>query len=83
MLNMLTLLMIPPWNINYGLLRIFVTIERFFMLKIQKGYFALQDRTMDRMIHTTVDSYLDFILKYKNLEQRFPRYYSLVSVGSL
>lgn len=48
--------------------------ERFFRLKVQYGYVALQERTIDRMSRTAEDRYFDFLRKYRLLEQRFPQY---------
>ena len=49
-------------------------MERFFCLKIQRGYIALQERTVLRMSQTAEERYLDFRSKYRSLEQRFPQY---------
>ena len=49
-------------------------LERFFSLKIQRGYIALQERTVQRMSQTAEERYLEFRSKYRLLEQRFPQY---------
>ena len=49
-------------------------MERFFCIKIQRGYIALQERTVLRMSQTAEERYLDFRSKYRSLEQRFPQY---------
>lgn len=50
------------------------SMERFFRLKIQGGYVALQERTMARMSLSAEERYLDFRRRYRNLEQRLPQY---------
>ncbi|WP_224996302.1 Crp/Fnr family transcriptional regulator [Cesiribacter sp. SM1] len=49
-------------------------LERFFRLKIQKAYVALQDRTFRRMSQTAEERYQDFRQQYRQLEQRVPQY---------
>ncbi|PKA83826.1 CRP-like cAMP-binding protein [Ulvibacter sp. MAR_2010_11] len=49
-------------------------MERFFRLKIQRGYTSLQERTINSMSESAEEQYLNFISKYKQLEQRFPQY---------
>ncbi len=49
-------------------------IERFFRVKIQKAYVALQERTIDAMSKNAEDRYLDFRAKYRDIEQRVPQY---------
>ncbi len=49
-------------------------MERFFCLKIQRGYIALQERTVLRMSQTAEERYLTFRSGYRQLEQRFPQY---------
>ena len=48
--------------------------ERFFRLKIQGGYIALQERTILSMSQTAEERYIEFRTKYRSLEQRFPQY---------
>ncbi|MDO5980973.1 Crp/Fnr family transcriptional regulator [Flavivirga spongiicola] len=50
------------------------TIERFFRLKFEKAYVALQDRTIKSMSKTAEERYYDFCLKYRDIEQRVPQY---------
>ncbi|MFC4720818.1 Crp/Fnr family transcriptional regulator [Geojedonia litorea] len=57
--------------------KLFISIplmDRYFRLKIQKGYIALQERTIFRMSQTAEERYLEFRSKYRHLEQRFPQY---------
>ncbi|AHM58791.1 putative Crp/Fnr family transcriptional regulator [Flammeovirgaceae bacterium 311] len=49
-------------------------LERFFRLKMQKAYVALQDRTYKRMSQTAEERYHDFRQQYRELEQRVPQY---------
>lgn len=49
-------------------------MERFFRLKIQSAYVALQERTMFNMSHSAEERYLNFRDKYRNIEQRVPQY---------
>lgn len=49
-------------------------IERFFRLKIQKAYVALQERTMVNLSQNAETRYLDFRKKYREIEQRVPQY---------
>ncbi|WP_417611909.1 Crp/Fnr family transcriptional regulator [Owenweeksia hongkongensis] len=49
-------------------------MERFFRLKIQSAYVALQERTIHSMSKTAEQRYLDFRNKYRNIEQRVPQY---------
>ena len=49
-------------------------MERFFRLKIQSAYVALQERTIHSMSKPTEQRYLDFRNKYRDIEQRVPQY---------
>ena len=49
-------------------------MERFFRLKIQKGYVSLQERTIHSMSQTAEERYLDFRTRYREIEQRVPQY---------
>ncbi len=49
-------------------------LERFFRLKMQKAYVALQHRTFRRMSQTAEERYHDFRQQYRKLEQRVPQY---------
>lgn len=48
--------------------------SHFFREKIQGGYVALQERTIHSMSQDAYSRYLDFIKKYRNIEQRIPQY---------
>ena len=50
------------------------SIERFFRLRIQSGYVALQERTIDSMSQTAEQRYQEFLSKYRHIEQRVPQY---------
>lgn len=59
------------------LLRLFdriPTLERFFRIKMQSAYAALQERTVHSMSKTADQRYLDFRKKYRAIEQRVPQY---------
>ncbi len=49
-------------------------MERFFRLKIQSAYVALQERTIHSMSKTVEQRYIDFRNKYRDIEQRVPQY---------
>nr|WP_276611342.1 Crp/Fnr family transcriptional regulator [Fodinibius halophilus] len=49
-------------------------IERFFRIKIQNAYVALQDRTIYSMSKSAKQRYLDFRTSYPNIDQRVPQY---------
>lgn len=49
-------------------------LERFFRLKIQSAYVALQERTIHSMSKTAEQRYLDFRHKYRDIEQRVPQF---------
>ncbi|WP_232520853.1 Crp/Fnr family transcriptional regulator [Flagellimonas nanhaiensis] len=49
-------------------------IERFFRIKYESAYTALQDRTLNSMSRTAEERYLDFRSKYRDIEQRVPQY---------
>ena len=49
-------------------------IERFFRLKIQKAYVALQERTLFNLSQSAEIRYLEFRKKYREIEQRVPQY---------
>lgn len=49
-------------------------MDRFFRIKTQNGYVALQERTV-QVINTTAEQrYLEFIRRYRHLEQQIPQY---------
>ena len=49
-------------------------IERFFRMKTQKGYVALQERTTRSMSQSAEQRYADFIKRYRDMEQQIPQY---------
>jgi CRP-like cAMP-binding protein len=49
-------------------------MERFFRLKIQGGYVALQERTMQAMSQPAEERYRAFRTRYRGIEQRVPQY---------
>lgn len=49
-------------------------MERFFRLKIQKAYVALQERTIKGISDSAEKRYLAFQQQYRALEQRLPQY---------
>jgi CRP-like cAMP-binding protein len=49
-------------------------MERFFRLKIQGGYVALQERTVQAMSRPAEERYQAFRTKYREIEQRVPQY---------
>ncbi len=49
-------------------------IDRFFRVKTQNGYVALQERTMHTMSKTAEQRYHEFITRYRNIEQQIPQY---------
>ena len=49
-------------------------IERFFRLKFEKAYVALQDRNLYSISKTAEERYLEFRMKYRSIEQRVPQY---------
>lgn len=49
-------------------------IERFFRLKFQNAYVALQDRTVHALSKPAEERYADFRKTYPEIEQRVPQY---------
>ncbi|TBX69903.1 Crp/Fnr family transcriptional regulator [Flavobacterium silvisoli] len=49
-------------------------MNTFFRLKIQSGYVALQERTLDNMSTDTFEKYVKFCTQYRHIEQRVPQY---------
>ncbi len=49
-------------------------VERFFRIKIQNAYVALQDRTLHAMSQPLEERYLEFRRKYRDIEQQVPQY---------
>jgi len=56
-------------------------MERFFRLKIQNAYVALQERTINAMSQTAEERYLDFRTRYREIEQRVPQYMIAAYLG--
>ncbi|MCM4153931.1 Crp/Fnr family transcriptional regulator [Arenibacter sp. N53] len=49
-------------------------MDRFFRIKTQNGYVALQERTINNMSQSVEQRYLEFITRYRNIEQQIPQY---------
>jgi CRP-like cAMP-binding protein len=49
-------------------------MDRFFRIKTQNGYVALQERTIRSMSETAEQRYSKFINRYRDLEQQIPQY---------
>ncbi len=49
-------------------------MDRFFRLKTQSGYVALQERTIRVMSETAEERYMQFITRYREMEQQIPQY---------
>jgi CRP-like cAMP-binding protein len=49
-------------------------VERFFRMKFETAYVALQDRTINSMSKTAEERYVEFRSKYRDIEQRVPQY---------
>ncbi|MEZ4945926.1 MAG: Crp/Fnr family transcriptional regulator [Cyclobacteriaceae bacterium] len=49
-------------------------MDRFFRIKTQNGYVALQERTIMVMSETAEERYLRFISQYRLMEQQIPQY---------
>lgn len=49
-------------------------IERFFRIKFEKAYVALQERTINSMSRPAEKRYFDFRRQYRDIEQRVPQY---------
>lgn len=49
-------------------------MERFFRIKIQRAYVALQERTMRTLSQSAEQRYIEFRQKYREIEQRVPQY---------
>lgn len=49
-------------------------VERFFRIKFQNAYVALQQRTIDRMSLPARERYENFIKQYRDIEQSVPQY---------
>lgn len=49
-------------------------MDRFFRIKTQNGYVALQERTIHSMSQTAEERYSDFVKRYRIMEQQIPQY---------
>lgn len=49
-------------------------MDRFFRIKTQNGYVALQERTINSMSQSADERYFDFIGRYREMEQQIPQY---------
>lgn len=49
-------------------------MDRFFRIKTQHGYVALQERTIHSMSQTAEERYADFVRRYRIMEQQIPQY---------
>lgn len=49
-------------------------MDRFFRIKTQNGYVALQERTIHSMSQTAEQRYADFVKRYRIIEQQIPQY---------
>ena len=49
-------------------------LERFFRIRIEKGYAASQNRIIRNLSLTATEKYLDFRERYPQIEQRVPQY---------
>lgn len=56
-------------------------IERFFRIKFQNAYVALQDRTIKNMSESAEQRYVTFQQKYREMEQRIPQYMIAAYLG--
>jgi len=49
-------------------------MDRFFRIKTQNGYVALQERTINTMSQTAEERYFEFVRRYRVMEQQIPQY---------
>jgi CRP-like cAMP-binding protein len=49
-------------------------MDRFFRIKTQNGYVALQERTINTMSQTAEERYFEFVKRYRDMEQQIPQY---------
>ncbi|WP_370086469.1 Crp/Fnr family transcriptional regulator [Ekhidna sp.] len=49
-------------------------MDRFFRIKTQNGYVALQERTIHSMSQSAEQRYTQFINRYRHMEQQIPQY---------
>ncbi|PIB22772.1 Crp/Fnr family transcriptional regulator [Maribacter sp. 4G9] len=50
------------------------SMETFFRLKIERAYLALQDRTLNQINSTAESRYIEFKVKYGDIESKVPQY---------
>ncbi|MEQ8575767.1 MAG: Crp/Fnr family transcriptional regulator, partial [Fulvivirga sp.] len=56
-------------------------VDRFFRIKTQHGYVALQNRTIRSMSQTAEERYVKFISDYREMEQQIPQYMIAAFIG--
>lgn len=56
-------------------------VDRFFRIKLQYAYVALQNRTIRSMSLTAEERYVDFRTKFREIEQRVPQYMIAAYLG--
>ncbi|MTI39712.1 Crp/Fnr family transcriptional regulator [Fulvivirga lutimaris] len=56
-------------------------VDRFFRIKTQHGYVALQNRTIRTMSQTAEERYVKFISDYREMEQQIPQYMIAAFIG--
>jgi CRP-like cAMP-binding protein len=56
-------------------------IERFFRIKFQTAYVALQDRMVKTMSETAEERYIKFQANFRKMEQRIPQYMIAAYLG--
>ncbi|MEQ8478116.1 Crp/Fnr family transcriptional regulator [Fulvivirga sp.] len=56
-------------------------VDRFFRIKTQHGYVALQNRTIRTMSQTAEERYVKFISDYREMEQKIPQYMIAAFIG--
>lgn len=49
-------------------------LDRFFRIKTQNGYVALQERTINSMSQSADERYYAFMKRYREMEQQIPQY---------
>ena len=49
-------------------------IDRFFRIKTQHAYVALQERTINYLSESAVERYKKFVKQYREVEQSIPQY---------
>ena len=49
-------------------------MDRFFRIKTQNGYVALQERAINSMSESASERYFNFVSRYREMEQQIPQY---------